>query len=122
MFDNNEAGHTASDMPFGFFANKCYVQSQANAAHVLYLVGSSDASVREQCNMDAEMFDLHVSNSVETVPYWSSEEYAIKFDTFQFGRVANSMSITCDLELCLTDDCPNVATQANCTGNCTLNF
>ena len=100
-------------MPFGFFASKCVVENKANALHKVYVIGSSDDSISDQCNMKDDNLNLHVSNSLEDAPYWSSESYGLTFDAFKFGS-NTEMSITCEFELCLKADCDSVADQSNC--------
>jgi len=102
-------------MPFGYFAQKCYITSFSDTSSSFYLVGSENGiDVPDQCTMDSSVVDLSVSTSLEhTYPYWTNNYYTLQFDTFKFGN-ETSMAVTCDFELCLTDDCGDVASQLPC--------
>ena len=100
-------------MPFGFFARKCFVENLLDDSQFLYLIGSLDNTAADQCIMDTTWLDLHMSNSLQTAPYWTSNVYGLTFDTFKFG-LSDLMAITCEFELCLKTSCADVADQSSC--------
>ena len=94
-------------MPFGYFPNKCYVQNTENLAQKVYLIGSSDNSVKDRCTGDVSKLLLNVVREPAT---WTSTDFTLDFDAFKFGD-STKLSLTCDFEVCLTSDCETESAQ-----------
>ena len=106
------SGFAADSLPFAFFASHCAVR---NGVDELFLVGSSDQSVKAKCLMDSSLLDLRVAQNYVGNATFSHSEHSLSFDAFKFDQ-SSSLNLECDIEICLTDDCP--AYSAPRGGNC----
>ena len=103
------------NQPFGYFANKCYVENKDDTTQALYLVGSSDtdtAGKEDKCTMSSDPLDLHVSTNLAH-PWWTRKDYTLTFDAFKFAT-SSRMTIVCNFEICLTTKCDTLAGQSSC--------
>ena len=103
-------------MPFGYFPVKCFVENKLTTTEQLYLVGSSitdSGGKADKCVMNSSPLDLHISTSLGSPSgnYWTKEDYTLSFDAFQF-RSSTEMSLCCNFEICLADQCDAAATQS----------
>lgn len=107
-YDFQKAGYDAgslSDMPFGFFFTKCHVKNKKAEPDQLFLMGSDDGSLNDQC-IDEQLSDLNINlASSGTSKYWSSSDITFGFDAFKLNDEAD-LNLICDVEICLADKCP----------------
>ena len=106
-----------NDQPFGYFANKCYVENKLDTIQKLYLVGSADSNAAgksDKCTMASDPLDLHVSTTTGAEGY-STDEYSLTFDAFKFVT-SSSLSLVCEFEMCLKADsrCTTLSSRSTC--------
>ncbi len=124
-FDHGVAGYSSSQMPFGFFTEKCLIKNAIGQG--LYLVGSGDRSHPDTCLLDQSILNLHAdhvyqndSDQWDVDKSWSTTKYKLRFDSFKLGGSSN-LSLTCDFQICLSADCDvdsnKVCEQGNSIAN-----
>jgi len=107
-YDYAGAGHTLTSMPFGFFAERCYVENKLDSAQQLNMIGGG--ATPDTCKMDNSILNLHVSRLYAGANTdWSVSQYDLTFDAFKF-QTSNQMQLVCEFQLCLTSDCTALTT------------
>ena len=104
-FDNK-----ITQMPFGYFVNKCHVQNADDDTQKFYLIGNKDNTDRDTCPFTSNFFDINLEQEyLGGNTHWTANQYTIEYDAFKIGGSSN-LNLVCDIQICLKQDCPTTAT------------
>ena len=92
---------------------KCYVKNQKEIPGKLYLLGSENGSVKDQCVMKAAWFNLDfILRTENDSEYWSSSQIIANFNAFKLAGETD-LTLVCIVEVCLKENCPS--DKPNCS-------
>ena len=89
----------------GFFIEKCWVSNADSPSTKLYLIGSEDNSLNENCLLDRTLLDIGQKMRYVDESGYSKSEFNLEFLAFRFPTSGN-LTVSCDVRICLETNCP----------------
>lgn len=106
-YDHEAAGFTThKNVPFKFFFNRCFVGSENDpSSHQVYLIGHPQDTTLDRCPsaLATNYLNFHTDETRSAV----RNETSFTFDAFAFRDTDATFEITCTVELCAGDACPD---------------